>query len=135
MTRRPILEIGLLQDEFPILRRQYLSAEDLFLQPILVGDLLSTLKRYAVRDSMQIPAIVNLDQYIVCLHRFNNGNNQQFFLLYAICNSSTKEVLEGLRELANELKTYDHIISNWNVDTESLKNLNPIIDEFSFRFK
>jgi len=39
-----------------------------------------------------------------------------------------------LVKLAEELKTYETILLNWNIDSESLENLYPIFDELFLPF-
>lgn len=134
MSNRIIFEVGLINNGFSVIRRQNIESSDLSLNPILVGELLSVIQSYSMETSSEIPEICQIENFIVCLHRFECGGESKIYLLYAIRQPSTEYIRKVLENLARELKTYDTILLSWNTDTESLRNLHPIFDELFLLF-
>ncbi len=129
MVESEVFEVGLITEGIPIIRRQYFKSEDLFVNPILIGGFLSSIQSFDLYSKEEvIPQLFQVADYMVSLHRFTCGRNKEQFLLYVICQVSTERIRKSLIDLATDLQTYDNILANWNIDTESLRNLNPIFD-------
>ena len=127
MLSRIVIEAGLLNNGMSVVRRQYIDATDLFIHPILVGEILSVIQDLS-ETSNNLPEVIQIENYFICLHRFivaETGN----FLLYTICQTNPQFIQNTLINLATELKTFESILLNWNLDTESIGNLIPIFDE------
>ncbi len=130
MVESEVFEVGLLTEGIPIIRRQYFKSEDMFANPILVGELLSPIQSFDINNTEEkIPQSFQVSDYVVNLHRFACGRRKNQFLLYVICQVSTEKIREAIIDLATDLQTFDNILLNWNIDTESLRNLNPVFDE------
>ncbi len=134
MSNIIIYELGLINDGFSVIRRQNIRSSDLSLYPILVGELLSAIQGFSMTTTSEIPDILYLENFFICLQRFKCGVKSNNYLLYAISQTSIEYIREVLEILARELKTYDSILLSWNTDTESLRNLHPIFDELFLPF-
>ena len=84
---------------------------------------------------VKIPNVLEMEGFLIILKQFRCGKKEIIFLLYAICQASTEEIRNTISNLATELKTFDNILLNWNVDTESLRNLYPLFEEAFLLFK
>ncbi len=135
MLESEVFEVGLITEGIPIIRRQYFKSEDLFVNPILVGGFLSSIQSFDLYSMEEaIPQSFQVADYIVRLHRFTCGRTKNKFLLYVVCQVSTEQIRKSIIDLAEVLQTFDNILLNWNLDTESLSNLNPVFDEKFLRF-
>ena len=135
MPKKTVFEVGLLFNGLSVIRRQYLKSTDLSVSPILVGELLSVIQDFSLSTQGNIiPQVLQMEDFITCLHKFKVGMEPKSFLLYVICQASTQTIRSTLEELAKELITYDTILLNWNIDSESLENLYPIFDELFLSF-
>ncbi len=129
MFTNVIFEAGLITEGFSILRKQFMNPDDLSVNPILVGEILSSIQGLIPSASDRIPNVLEIEQFIILLRSFECGSNNTKFLLYTICRASTQKLHETLSGLATDLQLFDNILLNWNVDTESLRNLYPIFEE------
>ena len=134
MSKRNVLEVGLMHEGFSVVRRQLIESADLYQTPFLIGELLSIIQGFSTTSYNKIPEVFQMEGFTVSLHRFKCGGKENIFLLYAISLASTEYLRKTLENLAAELNTYDSILLNWNLDTESLKNLFPIFDEIFLLF-
>ncbi|MFW9905981.1 MAG: hypothetical protein ACFFFH_16785 [Candidatus Thorarchaeota archaeon] len=134
MSKKNVYEIGLIYDGFSVIRRQLIESADLYQNPILVGELLSAIQAFSITSSDEIPEVFQMEGFTISLYRFICGGEARAYLLYAIYKASTEYIRNTLMILAAELKTYDSILMNWNLDTESLRNLYPIFDELFLPF-
>ncbi|MHA1978503.1 MAG: hypothetical protein ACW98I_16485 [Candidatus Hodarchaeales archaeon] len=129
MFKNVIFEVGLTTEGFSIIRKQFLKPEDLSINPILVGEILSSIHGLNPSKTVSVPNVLEIQEFIIIVEQFECGFNGDYFLLYAICQASTEEIRTTLSKLAAELITFDNILLNWNVDTESLRNLYPLFEE------
>jgi hypothetical protein len=134
MSKRTVIEIGLMHDGFSVIRRQFIESADLYQKPILVGELLSAIQGFSTTSHSKIPEVFQVEEFTISLYQFECGGEENTYLLYAIYQASTEYIRKALVSLAIELKTYDTILLNWNIDTESLRNLFPIFDELFLLF-
>ena len=135
MLQKTVFEVGLLFNGLSVVRRQFLESLDLSVSPILVGELLSVIQDFSkTTQGNIIPQVIQMEDFTTCLHKFVVDGESNNYLLYAICRASTQEIRLTLTKLASELKTYDNILTNWNVDSESMQNLYPLFDEFFLPF-
>jgi hypothetical protein len=111
-----------------------MNPDDLSINPLLVGEILSSIQGLNPSRVVKVPKVLEIEEFIIILEQFTCNNDGTFFLLYAICQASTEEIRETLSRLANELITFDNILLNWNVDSESLRNLYPLFDEAFLNF-
>ena len=128
MSKRNVFEVGLMHEGFSVVRRQLIESADLNQTPFLIGELLSIIQGFSTTSYNKTPNVFQMEGFTVSLHRFKCGGKENIFLLYAISLASTKYLRKTLENLATELKTHDSILLNWNLDTESLRNLFPIFD-------
>jgi hypothetical protein len=124
-----IFEVGLITEGFSIIRKQFMNPDDLSLNPILVGEILSSIQGLIPSNGSPIPKVLEIEQFIVLLQSFVCGKNSTEFLLYAICQASTQMLHTTLSSLVKDLKSFDSILLNWNVDSEGLRNLYPLFEE------
>ncbi len=129
MFPNAIFEVGLITEGFSIIRKQFMNPDDLSINPLLVGEILSSIQGLNPSKVVTVPKVLEIEEFIIILEQFTCNNNGTIFLLYAICQASTEEIRETLSKLAKELITFDNILLNWNVDSESLRNLHPLFDE------
>ena len=129
MFTNVIFEVGLITEGFPILRKQFMNPDDLSVNYLLVGEILSSLQGLIPSDNSPIPSVLEIEQFIVLIQSFAIGSNNTRFLLYAICRGSTPKLHRILSRLTRDIQSFDNILINWNVDTESLRNLYPIFEE------
>jgi len=135
MVESEVFEVGLITEGIPIIRRQYFKSEDLSVNPILVGGFLSSIQSFDLYNKEEeIPQLIQVSDYTIKLHRFTCGQTKSKFLLYVVCQVSTEQIQKSIIDLAEILQTHDNILLNWNLDTESLRNLNPVLDEKFHRF-
>jgi hypothetical protein len=134
MVESEVFEVGLISEGIPIIRRQYFKSEDMYVNPFLVGEILSSIQSFDLHDVEEIPQLIQVADYIVNLHRFRCGRRENLFLLYVICQVSTEQIRKSLTDLAIELQTFDNILVNWYIDTEALRNLDPVFDEIFLPF-
>jgi hypothetical protein len=135
MIQKVIFEVGLLFNGLSVIRRQYLESTDLSISPILVGELLSIIQDFSTSTHGNIiPQVLQMEDFTTCLFKFTVDNEPKNYLLYVICQASTYNIRSTLEKLAKELKTYESILLNWNIDSESIENLYPIFDEFFLPF-
>ncbi|WP_455142155.1 hypothetical protein [Candidatus Hodarchaeum mangrovi] len=127
MLRKFIIEAGLLNNGMLVVRRQYIDTNDLLIHPILVGEILSVIQHFS-ETSHDAPNVIQIDPFLICLHQFIVKEKSNF-LLYTICQVNPQSIHNLLINLADELKTFEPILLNWNLDTESIGNLFPIFDE------
>ncbi len=129
MVESEVFEVGLISEGIPIIRRHYFKSEDMSVNPLLVGEILSSIQSYDLHIKGEIPQLIQIEDYMVNLHRFTCGRTKNQFLLYVICQVSTEQIRKALTDLAFDLHTFDNILVNWFIDTESLRNLDPVFDE------
>ncbi len=134
MFKNVIFEVGLTTEGFSIVRKQFMKPDDLSINPALVGEILSTIQGLP-SQLVKIPNVLEMEGFLIILEQFKCGKKETIFLLYAICQASTEEIRNTISNLATELKTFDNILLNWNVDTESLRNLYPLFEEACLPFK
>ena len=134
MVESEVFEVGLISEGIPIIRRQYLKSEDMYVNPFLVGEILSSIQSFDLHAVEEIPQLIQIEDYMVNLHRFKCGRRENLFLLYVICQVSTEQIRKSLTDLAIELQTFDNILVNWYIDTEALRNLDPVFDEIFLPF-
>ena len=124
-----IFEVGLISEGFSIIRKQFMNPDDLSINPLLVGEILSSIQGLIHSDISKIPKVLEIEQFIILLNTFTCGKEGTLFIIYAICQASSGDLHETLSTLATELKLFNNLLLNWNVDTESLRNLYPIFEE------
>ena len=130
MVESEVFEVGLFTEGIPIIRRQYFKSEDMFVNPILIGEFLSPIQSYDLHDvNTVIPQLFQIEDMFVLLKRFSCFKGTFHFLLYVICQAGTESIRNALNDLVTELTSFDNILINYNLDTESLKNLYPVFDE------
>ena len=129
MFNNVIFEVGLISNGFSIVRKQFLTPDDLSINPLLVGEILSSIQGLTRSKTASIPNVLEMEEFIIILEQLECGPNGNIFLLYAICQASTEEIRNTLSKLAAELISFDNILVYWNVDSESLRNLYPLFEE------
>ena len=134
MVESEVFEVGLVSEGIPIIRRQYYKTEDMFANPILVGEVISSIQNIDLQSKEELPQLFQIDDYTVNLLKFTCGQTKNQFLLYVICQVSTELIRKSLIYLVEDLIAFDNILVNWHVDTESLRNLDPIFDERFLHF-
>jgi hypothetical protein len=134
MSKRTVFEVGLMHEGFSVIRRQFIESIDLYRTPFLIGELLSIIQGFSTTSYNQIPEVLQMEGVTISLYRFECGGEENFYLLYAIYQTSPEYIRKALVNLATELKTYNTILLHWNIDTESLRNLYPIFDEIFLLF-
>jgi hypothetical protein len=134
MFTNAIFEVGLISEGFSIVRKQFLNPDDLSINPLLVGGILSSIQGLLPSKLDSIPNVLEIEQFIIMLKPFECGKEPTIFLIYAICQASSGELRDTLSSLATELIMFDNLLLNWNVDTESLRNLYPIFEEAFFSY-
>jgi len=127
MLGKNIIEAGLLNQGMSVIRRQYIDTSDLLIHPILVGEILSIILHFS-ETTNDVPNVIQIDPFLICLHQFIVKEKSNF-LLYTICQMNPQLIQNILMTLASELMTFEPILLNWNLDTESIGNLLPIFDE------
>lgn len=123
-----------MHEGFSVIRKQFIETTDLYQIPFLIGELLSIIQSFSTTSYNKIPEVLQMEGVTISFYRFECGGEENSYLLYAIYQTSPEYIRKALVNLTTELKTYDTILSHWNIDTESLRNLYPIFDEIFLLF-
>lgn len=128
MSSNVILEVGMLKDGLPLVRRRY--TDELDNDACIIGGLLSALEQFTKTTFQDIPKEFHMENYTTLLHRVQFSHSEEYVLIYAITRARKegKNIRKALESVGVKIMKWRKLILS-NIDTSAFIEVNIVFDD------